>query len=152
MTNEPSEKQPGTTIVYHYTDIDALLKIVEGRTIWATCINYLNDTSERTHYLRLVRKQIRARHLPFKEATPLGPPEVYTIFSDLMNEPHSDDEVEIRQFVTSFRRSLTRYHSGDPTVREVTVSQSVLVSIACGVPKPKSPIRNYFPKTWSQLL
>lgn len=39
-----SNAAPG--IVYHYTSLDALLKITTGKKLWATNIRYLNDVSE----------------------------------------------------------------------------------------------------------
>jgi hypothetical protein len=41
-------------VVYHYTSMDVLLKIVEHRGIWATNARFLNDISERDHFIDLV--------------------------------------------------------------------------------------------------
>jgi hypothetical protein len=45
-------------VVYHYTTMDTMLKIVHGASIWATSINYLNDETEGEHFLKIVRKRI----------------------------------------------------------------------------------------------
>jgi hypothetical protein len=45
-------------VVYHYTSMDTLLKIVDTGTIWATNIQYLNDASERDHCLAVIRKRL----------------------------------------------------------------------------------------------
>jgi len=42
-------------VVYHYTSMDTLLKIVESGFIWATNIRYLNDVMERRHCLDQIR-------------------------------------------------------------------------------------------------
>ena len=44
-------------VVYHYTSMNALLGIVDG-DIWATNIQYLNDISEYTHFLELVKGRL----------------------------------------------------------------------------------------------
>ncbi len=45
-------------IVYHYTSMEAMKKIVESATIWATSIRYLNDVSERDLFIGLIRERI----------------------------------------------------------------------------------------------
>ena len=39
-------------IVYHYTSLDTMMKIIESRQLWATSIKFLNDTTERNLLLR----------------------------------------------------------------------------------------------------
>lgn len=50
--------EPVPDIVYHYTSIDTMMKIVASESIFATSVCYLNDTSEQTHFLKLVRSRI----------------------------------------------------------------------------------------------
>jgi hypothetical protein len=45
-------------VVYHYTSMETLLKIVETSSIWATNILYLNDVSEREHCLETIRARL----------------------------------------------------------------------------------------------
>jgi hypothetical protein len=45
-------------VVYHYTSIETLLKIVGSKSIWATSLSYLNDTSEGDHFLNLAKQRI----------------------------------------------------------------------------------------------
>jgi hypothetical protein len=45
-------------VVYHYTSVDTMMKIVTSRKIWATSINYLNDSSEGEHFLSMVRGRL----------------------------------------------------------------------------------------------
>ena len=45
-------------VVYHYTTMDTMIKIVSSNSIWATSINYLNDVSERDHFRCLIRDRI----------------------------------------------------------------------------------------------
>jgi hypothetical protein len=42
-------------IVYHYTDINGLLGIIESDCIWATHVSRLNDSSEYLHGIKVVR-------------------------------------------------------------------------------------------------
>lgn len=45
-------------VVYHYTTVDTMMKIVSSGKIWATSISYLNDSSEGEHFLRMVRRRL----------------------------------------------------------------------------------------------
>lgn len=45
-------------VVYHYTSLDVLVKIIQSRQLWATNIGYLNDTSERSLYLNLAKERL----------------------------------------------------------------------------------------------
>src|ERR1035437_5700578 len=45
-------------IVYHYTTMDAMIKIANDGSIWATSVLYLNDLSEQEFYLKLVREYL----------------------------------------------------------------------------------------------
>ena len=53
-----AEPEQVPDIVYHYTSIDTMMKIVASESIWATSVCYLNDTSEQSHFLNLVRSRI----------------------------------------------------------------------------------------------
>ncbi len=53
-----SEQKHTPDIVYHYTTVDSMMKIVTSESMWATSISYLNDVSERDHYLGLVKQCI----------------------------------------------------------------------------------------------
>ena len=44
--------------VFHYTSIDAMMKIIETRSIWCTAIPYLNDSKERTFLFDAVRQRL----------------------------------------------------------------------------------------------
>lgn len=44
--------------VYHYTSIDAMMKIVDTRSIWCTAIPYLNDAKERTFLFDAVQRRL----------------------------------------------------------------------------------------------
>ena len=48
-------KQETPDVVYHYTSMDTLLKIVDAGSILATNIRYLNDVMERRHCLDQIR-------------------------------------------------------------------------------------------------
>ena len=47
------------TIVYHYTSPEALMNITEEQCLWATDINYLNDSSELRHTYSLVENLVK---------------------------------------------------------------------------------------------
>ena len=42
-------------IIYHYTDINGLLGIIDSGSIWATHVSRLNDSSEYHHGIKVVR-------------------------------------------------------------------------------------------------
>ena len=44
--------------VFHYTSIDAMMKIIETRSIWCTAIPYLNDSKERTFLFDAVLQRL----------------------------------------------------------------------------------------------
>ena len=46
-------------VVYHYTSVETLMKIVESSSIWATSTRYLNDISEVVHYVSCVSRRQR---------------------------------------------------------------------------------------------
>ncbi|MGA8149435.1 MAG: DUF2971 domain-containing protein [Terriglobales bacterium] len=48
-------------IVYHYTSASGLIGILKSRAIWATSIRFLNDSSEYSFAIDLVRKAIQDR-------------------------------------------------------------------------------------------
>jgi hypothetical protein len=52
------DTMPEPEIVYHYAAADTLMKIVRSGSVWATNVEYLNDTSEIEHFLQLVRARL----------------------------------------------------------------------------------------------
>ena len=96
-------------IVYHYTSMETLLKIVETGVIWATNIRYLNDVLERRHCLSLIKKRLQS-------CPPLSPTD-----QELLQ--HFQDDEENKKpfyglpFVASFsqeRDSLPQWRSYCP--------------------------------------
>jgi hypothetical protein len=55
------EDHPVPTLLYHYTDARGFLGIVESRAIWATHIQYLNDTQEYRYAVDLAMRIILER-------------------------------------------------------------------------------------------
>ncbi|EHK9018643.1 DUF2971 domain-containing protein [Vibrio vulnificus] len=45
-------------IVYHYTSLEALISIIENRSVWMTDYEYLNDRQELNHGIALVSESI----------------------------------------------------------------------------------------------
>jgi hypothetical protein len=52
-------KNPAPSILYHYTSQQGLLAIINSKTIWATNIYYLNDSSEYEYAAKLIQDVIR---------------------------------------------------------------------------------------------
>jgi hypothetical protein len=109
----PEANEP--EVVYHYTSIDTMIKIVKTASIWATSISYLNDTSEMEHYLKLVREWIAV----YRQT---GALDDELIFDDFLNG--SDLGFEDRPFVSSFSKqddSLPQWRSYCPQGNGVAV-------------------------------
>lgn len=49
-------------VVYHYCDAATALKILQGAKLWATHVSYLNDSSEHSYGINLIR-QLVSRYL-----------------------------------------------------------------------------------------
>lgn len=45
-------------LIFHYTNISAMMGIVTGKKLWATNLNYMNDASELRHGLRLLHQLV----------------------------------------------------------------------------------------------
>jgi hypothetical protein len=108
--------QPAPEAVYHYTSIEAMMKIARAASIWATSISYLNDTSEGDHYLDLIRKRIPA----YVSAHPTINP---SIFARFLDDPRSDFLLS-RPFVASFSAlgdSLPQWRSYCPQGNGVAI-------------------------------
>ena len=50
-------------LLYHYTNVTGLIGIVERNALWATHVNYLNDSSEVVYASELVREALHQREL-----------------------------------------------------------------------------------------
>lgn len=53
-------KHPPETL-YHYTDMKGALGILKNGVIWATVIQYLNDSTEFSHFLELIETEIKKK-------------------------------------------------------------------------------------------
>jgi hypothetical protein len=47
-------------IIYHYTDVNGLIGLIDSGCIWATHVSRLNDASENMHGFNLVIEHVRA--------------------------------------------------------------------------------------------
>lgn len=45
--------------LYHYTSQTGLLGIISKKSIWATAINYLNDTLEFEYSMKLIKEELQ---------------------------------------------------------------------------------------------
>lgn len=84
-------------VVYHYTSMNTLLKIVETRSIWATNIRYLNDVLERAHCLSLIRSRI-------PELIKRRPSLDVDLFATVLTEEETNKPFYALPFVASFSR------------------------------------------------
>jgi hypothetical protein len=101
--------------VYHYTTMDAMMRIAQSAQIWATSIDYLNDMSEGQHFLGLLQDQIPA----FMQTYKVDDPEIFSRFFE-----GSKFEFETRPFVASFsqeRDSLSQWRSYCPNGNGVSI-------------------------------
>jgi hypothetical protein len=104
-------------VVYHYTSMDSLQKILESRELWSTSIRYLNDVLERKHYFSAIKPRI-------PELIAAG---VYGArpFLETLNAP--DEETKpffALPFVTSFSKladSLPQWRSYCPNGNGVSI-------------------------------
>jgi hypothetical protein len=99
-------------VVYHYTSVDTMMKIVTSGKIWATSISYLNDSSEGEHFLRMVR-----RRLPDLLAQ-------YQLQHSVLRELDGKAQVEKRPFIASFSAegdSLPQWRSYCPRGNGVSI-------------------------------
>jgi len=102
-------------VVYHYTSMDTLLKIVESGSVWATNIRYLNDVLERRHCLDEVRR--------FMSAPPHGRDRA-KLLSLLDENEENEKAFSYLPFVASFseeRDSLSQWRSYCPGGNGVSI-------------------------------
>lgn len=56
---KPIRNIPSDAIIYHYTSPSGFKEIIQNRRIWATDINYLNDSSELRYFYQLLESLIK---------------------------------------------------------------------------------------------
>jgi Protein of unknown function (DUF2971) len=113
----PDANEP--EVVYHYTTMDTMMKIVSSESIWATSINYLNDVSEGDHFRQLIRRRVPTY---IRE----HPSEDVGILKTLLNTPNPPvlETFATRPFVASFSQdsdSLPQWRSYCPNGNGVAV-------------------------------
>jgi hypothetical protein len=84
-------------VVYHYTSMDTMMKIVETKAIWCTAISYLNDTSEREFLLSEVRTRLPSL---MEEDSTIE--KDFHLHSMPVQDVNNITELADEQFVTSF--------------------------------------------------
>ena len=85
-------------VVYHYTSMATLLKILTRPAIHATGVNYLNDTTEREHFIRLVSQRLPS----FIKENSLTDTGIFDTFSERASNLHSERALVLSPFVASF--------------------------------------------------
>jgi Protein of unknown function (DUF2971) len=62
ITLEPElyYKQEATDLVFHYTNLSALIGIIENQCLWATSLHSLNDRNEYKHGIDIVKEAIES--------------------------------------------------------------------------------------------
>lgn len=91
------------SIVYHYTSMETLLKIVDSGQIRATSIRYLNDVSERAYALSAIQERLEYH-----------PQEIKNLFEPLFESTEENRSFVDLPFVASFsglRDSLPQWRS-----------------------------------------
>lgn len=58
VPQENTQPQKLPEQVFHYTSLDALIKIVNTRELWCTALPYLNDSKERTFIFDAVKRRL----------------------------------------------------------------------------------------------
>lgn len=53
-------KQEATDLIYHYTNLSALIGIIENQCLWATHLYFLNDRNEYKHGMGIVKEVIES--------------------------------------------------------------------------------------------
>jgi hypothetical protein len=117
------DQQKMPDVVYHYTSMETLLKIVDSGAIWATNIQYLNDVLEYTHYLSLIEKLLLQKITRELTASPEPDPVDEALYNILKNNRASKPFYEL-PFVASFshdRDSLPQWRSYCPQGNGVCV-------------------------------
>jgi hypothetical protein len=130
-------------IVYHYTSAEALLKIVDKNSIWATDIRYLNDVKEREHCLNMMGERL-PEFLKIHE--PQCGHDLATALSKIDNS-----EWHI-PYIASFSRdadSLPQWRSYCPNGNGVSISFRVEALKGCTL--TKEPIMDRFPPPQATL-
>ena len=54
-------QEPPSQELFHYTSMEGLRGVVAGKTLWATNIEFLNDTSEFRHGEEVLKRIIKTR-------------------------------------------------------------------------------------------
>ncbi|WP_260738162.1 DUF2971 domain-containing protein [Tunturiibacter lichenicola] len=106
-------------VVYHYTSMDTMMKIVESRSLWCTAISYLNDSSEREFVTSLVKGRLPTL---LQEDTTI--PNELDLNVKPTEDPKNITEFAVEQFVTSFSTlsdSLTHWRSYCPQQSGVAI-------------------------------
>lgn len=104
MSSTKSRSIP--TVLYHYTNGDALLEIIRGKKIWATSIHYLNDAKEFAYAIDIAQEVINEQMKNIKEGRLL---EAFEPLSRRL-----DQIAKINVFVASFSAvgdSLSQWRS-----------------------------------------
>jgi hypothetical protein len=104
-------------VLYHYTSMDTLLKIVQHHELWATSFAYLNDITEMEHLVRLVRARLPSLLIDDPELDP-------HLFSLLVAGPSTKIPAYYTTYITSFseaRDSLTQWRSYCPNRNGVCI-------------------------------
>lgn len=89
-------------VVYHYTSLSALMQIVKSKSLWATSVHYLNDSSERELFINAVRERLP----PYRSLNP-AVPELDSAFIPLSHQEAWEADIyqpgfEGKPFVTTF--------------------------------------------------
>lgn len=139
--------QSPTGPLYHYTNQRGFMGIVEGKEIWATHTQYLNDWREYSHAVDMVRDQIRATRA-------FGDPDLHPILLDMENGLDGIESMNV--CVCSFseaRDSLSQWraYGGHASGFSIGFESAFLAEAACQKEWYLAPCI-YDPKVQSKLV
>ena len=96
-------------ILYHYTDLNGLMGIINDKCLWATDIRYLNDFSEMTYAFDFVSERIKS----FMETIPSEDRHRLGLRTRLDDEARTEYEFfeDLEKVITGIKRSPDNFTS-----------------------------------------
>jgi hypothetical protein len=129
-----ADEEQAPDVVYHYTTVDTLLKIVSSKALWATSVKYLNDASEYKFFVEEMIQELPNFFRRHPEFQGYDPSVVHGVKENFRKLP----------FITSFtnqRDSLPHWRSYCPSGNGVCIGfkTNCLAAARARNPKPALP-------------
>src|SRR5260370_18924451 len=116
---KPLTPRQKPTMLYHYTSGAGLIGILQTRSIWATSIRFLNDSSEYNFALSLAGAVVEERRVKARNRFELG---IYTVLEQRLTSV-ADAEVYVISF-TENGDQLSQWPRVFPPRREDAITLS----------------------------